>query len=70
MYAPLQFFIVDKKDVINCTAYSNNELRISVAKNDTLLKQTILRLLADLEPILLDRSRGGNQPIYRPAVDL
>ena len=25
----------------------------------------ILRLLTDLEPILLDRARGGNQTIYK-----
>ena len=33
LYAPLQFFVVDKKDVINCTALSNNQLRISGTKN-------------------------------------
>ena len=29
LYALLQFFVVDKNDVINCTALSNNQLRIS-----------------------------------------
>ena len=33
LYAPLQFFVVDKKDVINCTALSNYQLRISGTKN-------------------------------------
>ena len=33
LYAPLQFFIIDKKDVINCTAISNNQLRIIGTKN-------------------------------------
>ena len=32
MYVPLQFFVVDKKDVINCTALSNNQLRMSGTK--------------------------------------
>ena len=32
--SPLQFFVVDKNDVINCTALSNNHLRrISGTKN-------------------------------------
>ena len=69
----LQFFVVDKKDVINCTALSNNQLRISGAKNYAQLglfykKHIILRQLTDfepivldLEPIVLDRSRVGNQ---------
>ena len=62
-----------KKDVINCTALSNNQLRISWSKNYAQLcifykKHIILRLLTDLEPIVLDlepivldRSRVGNQ---------
>ena len=33
LYAPLQFFVVDINDVINCTALSNNQLRISGTKN-------------------------------------
>ena len=33
LYAPLQFFVLDKKDVINCTALPNNQLRISGTKN-------------------------------------
>ena len=33
LYAPLQFFVVDKKDVINCTALSNNQLQICGAKH-------------------------------------
>ena len=53
-----QFFIVDKKDVINCTALSNNQLRISRTKNYAQLglfyKNIILMLLTDLEPIVLD----------------
>ena len=76
LYAPLQFFIVDKKDVINFTALSNNQLRISGTKNYAQLglfykKHIILRRLTDLEPIVLDlelivldRSRVGNKPIY------
>ena len=75
LYAPLQFFAVDKKDVSNCTALSNNQLRISGTKNYAvrfiLQKHIILRLLTDLEaivlglePIVLDRSRVRNQPIY------
>ena len=58
LYAPLQFFVVDKKDVIKCTALSNN-LRISGTKNYAQLglfykKNIILRLLTDFEPIVLD----------------
>ena len=71
----IEFFAVDKNDVINCTALSNNQLRISGTKNAQLgllkEKHIILRLLTDLEtivldlePIVLDRSRVGNQPIY------
>ena len=62
-----------QKNVINCTALSNNQLRISWTKNYAQLvfflqKHFILRLLTDLkpivldlEPIVLDRSRVGNQ---------
>ena len=75
LYASLQFFVVDKKDVINCTALSHNQIRIGGTKNYAQLrlfykKHIILRLLTDLEPIVLDlepivldRSRVGNQPI-------
>ena len=69
LYAPLKFFVVEKKDAINCTALSNNQLRISGTKQlcsarFILQKHIILRLLTDLEPIVLDRSRVENQPIY------
>ena len=65
--------MVDKKDVIICTALPNNQLRISGTKIHVQLglfykKKIILRLLTDLEPIVLDlepivldRSRVGNQ---------
>ena len=33
LYAPLQFFVVDKNNVINCTALSNYQLQISGTKN-------------------------------------
>ena len=63
---------LDKKDVINCTAFSNNQLRISGTKTYAQLglfyKNITLRLVTDLEPIVLDlepivlnRSRVGNQ---------
>ena len=52
MYAPVQVFIIDKKDVINCTAYSIIQLRISGTINYAQLglfrKQIILRLLTNL----------------------
>ena len=54
VYAPLQFFIVDKKDVIKGTTLSINQLRISGTKRFILQKHIILRLLTDLEPIVLD----------------
>ena len=59
MYAPLQFFIADKKDVINCTALSNNQFSNKwdqklCAARLILQKHIILRLLTDLEPIVLD----------------
>ena len=54
---------------MNCTTLSNNQLRISGTKNYAKLclfykKHIILRLLTivlDLELIVLDRSRVGNQ---------
>ena len=64
MQTKYQFFIVDKKDVINCTAFSNNQLRVSGTKNYAQFIQIVYRLLTDLDPILLDKSRVGNQPIY------
>ena len=73
LYAPLQFFVVDRKDVINCTALSNNQLRISGTKNYAQVglfyktyhfEADLEPIVLDLEPIVLDRSRVGNQPIY------
>ena len=69
-YAPLQFFVVDKNDVINCTALSNNQLPISGTKNYAQLglfykKYIILRLLTDLGP----RSAVGNVSGYRCVSD-
>ena len=68
MYDPLQFLIVDKKDVINCTNKWDQKI---CSARFILQKHIILRLLTDLEPIVLDfelivldRSRVENQPIY------
>ena len=71
-----KFFVVDKKDIINCTALSNNRFTNKwdeklCSARFILQKHIILRLLTDpepivldLEPIVLDMSRVGNQPIY------
>ena len=61
-----------KKDVINCTALSNNQLRISGTTNYAQLclfykkkKKTynfeLEPIVLDLEPNVLDRSKVGNQ---------
>ena len=67
--------ILDKKDVINGTTLSNNQLRISGTKRFILQKHIILRLLTDLEPIVLDSLEWGTSlstivTVLRPAVDL
>ena len=51
MQTKYQFFIVDKKDVINCTAFSNNQLRVSGTNNYAQFIQIVYRLLTDLDPI-------------------
>ena len=62
---------VDKKSVFNCTAITNKWDQNLCSARFILQKRIILRLLTDLElivldlePIVLDMSRVGNQPIY------
>ena len=65
MYATFQFFFVDEKGCVYTaqpTLINNYEL--VGPQMDLLCKKIILRLLTDLEIILLDRSRGGNQTSY------
>ena len=64
---PFKFFIIDEEDVyIQPTLINNYEyvrLQIEHSK-DLFCNKIILRLLTDLETILLDRSRAENQTVY------
>ena len=74
-YAPFKFFIVDEKDMytVQPTLINNTDekvgLQIEHSKDVFCKKQTnkqklIWRLLIDLETIVSDMSRGGNQTSY------
>ena len=76
MYAPFKFFIVDEKDMytVQPTLINNTDEKVGLqiehskdffAKNKQTNKQKLIwRLLIDLETIVSDMSRGGNQTSY------